>query len=140
MGILLFIAVCLAVAGITYYDKWATMLNKWEKPIFWQPRPAAFGYLIFRWFLYFSMYYLAFRLIGWIGVGISMVCQFYLGRILLRRFYRERLLVWLHIYNEISIKNNEDILDLEVKQRNMELANESTKNAMFNRDIFKATI
>ena len=138
MGILVFITVCLTVAGITYYDKWATMLDKWEKPIFWQPRPAMFGYVIFRWLLYFCMYYMAYKLMGWTGMGISMICQFYLGRILLKRFYRKRLLAWLHIYTDTSLKNNEDLSDPEVQQRNMELANESARNAMLNRNAYEA--
>jgi hypothetical protein len=134
MEILLFCTVCLTVVGITYYDKWATMLDKWVKPIFWQSGPAMIGYMIFRWLLYLSMYYMAYRVMGWVGPFFSMLCQFYLGRVLLRRFYRKRLFEWIQVYNKIALENHDDLSDPGVQERILKLASASTKDAMMNRN------
>ena len=133
MEIMLFCVMSLSVAGVTWFHKWATMLDSWEKPIFWHKSPAIFGYLIFRWLLYLTMYYMAYRLIGLPGTASSMVCQFFLGRVLLKHYYKNRLLEWIEVYKGISAKNNEDLSDPAVQGRNLDLAIEATKNAVYNR-------
>jgi len=102
------IVLYLIALGVTFYDKYCVMLDRWEKPNLYHSPFWFSSFFVIKVALCLAYVGLFYRMFG-IPVALSaFVVQFILGAVLLRIFYRKRVSIWYpHCLNAVRNRPRE---------------------------------
>ena len=121
---------------VTAYDKYCTMLDRWEKPGLYNNGVLFPVFFVTKTALNVGAYFLLYRTGGIFVFAVAIVAQFSFGSVLLQKFFKRRVAIWypccLKAVREGQRADEPALSEAEIESQAMEQARNGALRAMRN--------